>query len=396
MRPAKIIRDSIHGDVFLTETEVKIIDTPEFQRLRRIKQLGMSYLVYPGANHTRFEHSIGALHLAGRLCNKLRISNEETKLVRFAALLHDIGHGPLSHTSEELLERYLGQSHEEITTKVIKNQNISYLLEIEDINPKEICKIIKGERGYLSKIISSDFDVDRMDFLVRDAHHTGVAYGIIDLDRLINTLTIHKNSLAVTERGLRAVEALLLARFLMTPTVYLHHTSRIADAMFLRAIEIAIKEGMLDCNEFYRMDDYDIYNFLRKANGYVGEIGRRFDRRELFKKAYVKSWNELSEDVKKSIPRLRKNIEKWRRIEDEMARDLGIEEGYVLLDIPEIPTYKIEAVMVKDNQEYSIEEASPIIKILNEAQKEQWNMAVYTSKENLDRVKNLEVEDYLE
>ncbi len=391
----KIIRDSIHGDVFLTKTEVRLIDTPEFQRLRRIKQLGMSYLVYPGANHTRFEHSIGALHLAGRLCDKLNISEEEKKLVRFAALLHDIGHGPLSHTSEELLERYLGQSHEEITTEIIKSHNISCLLEKDDVNPEDICRIIMGKEGYLSKIISSDFDVDRMDFLVRDAHHTGVAYGIIDLDRLINTLIIYKNSLAVTERGLRAVEALLLARFLMTPTVYLHHTSRIADAMFLRAIEVGIREGMMDCKEFYRMDDYDIYSFLREASGYVGEIGKRFDRRELFKKAWVKSWSELDTSVKKRLPKLRKNVEKWRRIEDEIAQDLGIEEGYLLLDIPEMPTYKIEAVMVKDGEEHSIEKASPIIRILKEAQKEQWNMAIYTSKENLEKIKNLEVESYL-
>ena len=166
MKYKKVIRDSIHGDIFLTSGEVKLIDTPEFQRLRRIKQLGMTYLVYPGANHTRFEHSIGTLFLASRVAERLNLEEEEIRLARFSALLHDIGHGPLSHTSEEILEYYLKKSHEEITVKLIKDSSIASLLEDEEISPKDVAEIILGKRGYLSEMISGDFDVDRMDFLV--------------------------------------------------------------------------------------------------------------------------------------------------------------------------------------------------------------------------------------
>ncbi len=120
----KIIRDSIHGDIFLKELDIQIVDTPEFQRLRRIRQLGMTHLVYPGANHTRFEHSLGAFHLAGRIAENLPITPEEKTMVTSSALLHDIGHGPLSHTSEELLERYLGKSHVEVTNSIISRSEI--------------------------------------------------------------------------------------------------------------------------------------------------------------------------------------------------------------------------------------------------------------------------------
>ncbi|MFQ5974939.1 MAG: HD domain-containing protein, partial [Candidatus Hydrothermarchaeales archaeon] len=177
------------------------------------RQLGMTYLVYPGANHTRFEHSLGAFHLAGRIAENLPISPEEKSLVTSSALLHDVGHGPLSHTSEALLERYLSRSHEEITNSIIKSSDIGEILEDRGIETKSVCQMITGESEPLGKIVSGEFDVDRMDFLIRDAHYTGAAYGVIDLDRIINTATIFENSLVIQERGLRAVEALLMADF---------------------------------------------------------------------------------------------------------------------------------------------------------------------------------------
>ncbi len=393
----KVIRDSIHGDVFLTDLEFDIIDTPEFQRLRRIKQLGTTYLVYPSANHTRFEHSIGALHLAGRIADRLMLPDEERRNVRIAAILHDIGHGPLSHSSEELLSRYLGLSHENIAVDIIINDsNISKILEKNGIEPATISRIISEDSGYLSKIISSEFDVDRMDYLVRDAHHTGVAYGIIDLDRLINTLEISGNSLAVNERGLKAVEALLVARFLMIPTVYLHHTSRIADAMFFKATEVAVEEGYLDFCALCKMDDYDILNLFRSSRGYVKDIGRRFDERRLFKTAYTRSWYEIDKKVKNRIIGLRKNIKKWNTIEDQIAEDYNIEKGYVLLDIPQAVSLKeMDIKIIKDNQLTGIDRESPLVRILKETQKAQWSFNIYTLKEDAKRISGIEIESYL-
>lgn len=404
----KVIRDSIHGDVFLTDLEFDIIDTPEFQRLRRIKQLGTTYLVYPSANHTRFEHSIGACHLAGRIADRLALSDDEKRDIRIAAILHDIGHGPLSHSSEELLSRYLGLSHENITVDIINDSNISKTLEKNGIKPDTISRIISEDDGYLSKIISSEFDVDRMDYLVRDAHHTGVAYGIIDLDRLINTLEISGNSLAVNERGLKAVEALLVARFLMIPTVYLHHTSRIADAMFSKATEVAMEEGDLDFGALCKMDDYDILNLFRSSKGYVRDIGERFDKRLLFKTAYSRGWqgiddidgiNEIGGRDKKTndlIVELRKNIKKWKAMEDRIAEDYNIEKGYVLLDVPKAVNLKeMDIKIIKDKRLTGIDRESPLAGILKDAQKAAWSFNIYTPKENVKRMSGIEIESYL-
>ena len=131
----KFIRDSLHGNLQINEFEVKLIDTPQIQRLRRIKQLGFTYLVYPGANHTRFEHSIGSMYLASRLANSLELSVEEKEMLRVSAILHDAGHGPFSHVSESVLER----SHEELTSKLILESELSDILS-EKIDPKEIIK----------------------------------------------------------------------------------------------------------------------------------------------------------------------------------------------------------------------------------------------------------------
>lgn len=386
----RFIRDSIHGDIFLTQVEFEIVDTPEFQRLRRLKQLGMTYFVYPSANHTRFEHSLGALYLAGRVAHKLGLSEEEKRKIRIAALLHDIGHGPLSHTSEALLECYLNKSHERITGSIIRNSSISTIIERHEIEKKDILELLQG-----SKIISGEFDVDRMDFLVRDAHHTGVGYGIVDLDRLINTMQTFKGELVVEEGGLKAVEALLVARFLMTPTVYLHHTSRIADAMFLKATERAIEEGLLRYEMLYKMDDYDIQNLFRSSSGYVREIGERFDERKLFKKAYSRGWHELDATLRDKLLKLRRKVERWRKLEDEIAGECGLNRGYLLLDIPPLPYKETRASILKDGKLVNLEEASPLVKILKEAQKGQWDVAIYTPREHVEKVSRVELESYI-
>tara|TARA_B100000315_G_C14591259_1_gene595967 strand:+ start:2998 stop:4182 length:1185 start_codon:yes stop_codon:yes gene_type:complete len=393
----KVIRDSIHGDIFLGNTELKIVDTPEFQRLRRLKQLGMTYFVYPGANHTRFEHSLGSFYLAEKLSEKIGLHHLDKTKIKFAALLHDTGHGPLSHTSEELLQRYLGVSHEKITEHIIENSKITSILEEVDIKPNDISDILAGKSGFMSKMISSEFDVDRMDFLVRDAHHTGVAYGVIDLDRLLNTIKIFDNDLVVEKGGLKAVEALLVARFLMMPTVYLHHTSRIADKMFLNAIERAIQNESLNYNLLFKMDDYSIQNLFRNSKGYVHDIGERFDRRDLFKNVFSRPWAELNEDMRKNVSHLRQNVMKWKKIEEEISIDLNIDEGYILLDLPPVSQYKeIKGQVILNNILQNIGDASPLIRILKKAQEEILDIGVYTLKEHFAKFNRVNIEQYLE
>lgn len=392
----KVIRDPVHKDVFLNEVEMKIVDTPVFQRLRRIKQLGVTNLVYPSANHTRFEHCIGSAHIAGRIVKRLDVG-EKAQTLKISALLHDLGHGPLSHTSEELLKRYLSYSHEDATLRIIKESVIQDILTDHSIDVDIVVDIL-SKKDELSGLISGEVDVDRMDYLARDAYHTGVAYGIIDLDRLVNTVELVEGKLVITVGGLKAVEGLLVARFLMTPTVYLHHASRIADAMFLRATERAVEEGILELEKLFSMDDLDLQNLFRGASGYVKEIGLRLDERRLFKQAWFRDEREAEEGLKRGFLRLMKDVKRWSRVEEELAEDCGLAPGFVIVDIPPKPKYEESNALVYDGSKTErLDAVSPIVKILQDTQAAQWSVGVYTPMEHIEKVAKVceGIEEYL-
>lgn len=265
----KSIRDSVHGNLQLEEFEVRLIDTPEIQRLRRIKQLGFTYLVYPGANHSRFEHSIGTMYLASRLAGNLGLDEHTQTMVRSCAILHDAGHGPFSHVSEGVIDT----SHEKLTYKLIKESQLGDILS-EKFTIKEIITIISG-KGPLGQIISGELDVDRMDYLLRDSYYTGVAYGVIDVERLIYNMKL-EDRLLLKEKGVQAAESMLLARYFMYPSVYQHHTTRIVNSMFRRCLKKLIKNKIVNGNEIYKYDDTDIISAarLQKVTSGISSLNR--------------------------------------------------------------------------------------------------------------------------
>src|SRR3990170_4428791 len=189
------IKDPVHGYVYVTENEKRIIDSYPMQRLRRLRQLAGSEYVYPGANHTRFEHCIGVMFLAGKVAENPNISrvvtDEEAATSRIAALLHDVGHGPFSHVFEQLLIRNLDKTHEDITSWIVEKSEVAEKLGKMGFNAAEVAKLAVGKlhkpgRAFLDQIISSAVDVDKQDFIVRDTFHTGAEYGFIDVFRLIH------------------------------------------------------------------------------------------------------------------------------------------------------------------------------------------------------------------
>jgi HD superfamily phosphohydrolase len=397
MEKVKVIRDPVHKDVFLTELEMKIIDTPVFQRLRRIKQLGVTNLVYPSANHTRFEHSVGTAHIAGRILGRLDVGEMGAPL-KLSALLHDLGHGPLSHTSEELLKRYLKYSHEDATLKLIKESVVNDVLTDASVDPDQIVRIL-NKKNPMSGLISGEVDVDRMDYLARDAYHTGVAYGVIDLDRLVNTVELVDGKLVINQGGLRAVEGLLVARFLMTPTVYLHHASRIADAMFLRATERAVEDGILELDKLFGMDDFDLQTLFRGGGGYVKEIGKRLDERRLFKQAWFRDESTVDVELKAKFLSLMQDIKRWSRVEEAIAKDSGLEPGYVIIDIPPMAKYAEKNASIYDGVKiHRLDALSPIVKILQETHGAQWSVGVYTPREYVGKVAKVceDIEGYID
>lgn len=296
MSKIKIFNDPIYGLVsFPYEFIYTLIDHPYFQRLRRIQQLGMSSIVYPGATNSRFHHALGALHLCDRLITNLKIkgvdiTDEEHEATLIAILLHDVGHGPYSHALEgEIIKVH----HEELTIQIMNRLNKEYdgrLSMAIDIFMKRYPK------KYLSEIISGQIDVDRMDYLSRDSFYTGVAEGIIGYDRIIKMMDVYDNQLVIEEKGLHSIEKFLLSRYFMYQQVYLHKTALAADHMlkvFFKEYKVEIGNGnitntssslykLLDPNNdlnqeetlshFINIDDSDVMSCIKSFIGHDNTV----------------------------------------------------------------------------------------------------------------------------
>lgn len=242
MTKRKIINDPVYDGFLSIEDPVilSVIEHPWFQRQRRIKQLGLTYLVYPGAMHTRFSHMLGALNLMGRALEVLKqkgveISDEECRGAKLAILLHDIGHGPFSHTSERVL---VDVPHEEITLMMMERIN----REAEQRGALDTAiAIFKNEyhKHFLHQLVSSQLDMDRLDYLGRDSFFTGVSEGIVGTDRIISMLNVHDDELVIDEKGIYSVEKFIISRRLMYWQVYMHKTVIAADQLLLNILRRA-------------------------------------------------------------------------------------------------------------------------------------------------------------
>jgi HD superfamily phosphohydrolase len=235
----KIINDPVHGFITIDDELIyDVLSHPAFQRLRRIKQMALAYLVYPGAVHTRLHHALGAYHLMGMAIDELRaknieITHEEEQAAKLAILLHDIGHGPFSHA----LENTLVNIHHETISKML----IEYLNKEFDGQLSLALEVFKGtyHKKFLHQLISSQLDVDRLDYLARDSFFTGVSEGVVGYDRIIKMFSVHKDELVVEEKGIHSVEKFLIARRLMYWQVYLHKTVLSSELLLVNILKRA-------------------------------------------------------------------------------------------------------------------------------------------------------------
>ena len=383
----KFIRDSVYGDITLDGFELRIMDMPQFQRLRRIKQLGLISLIYPGATHTRFEHCIGTMNLGSKLSEELELTSDEIELVRASALLHDVGHGPFSHVSEGVLS----VPHEELSKYVITKTSMRDLLE-EKFDVNEIVDIING-KGYLGPIVSGELDVDRMDYLLRDSHNTGVSYGKIDYERLISNLTLDEG-LILDIKGVQAAEGALVSRYFMYPSVYQHHTTRIVNTMFRRALKKIIDEGVINENEIYKYDDSDIIATFRHCeNEYANDIMHRLDNRIIPKR--VKT---IRLDNFKFPEKMYKiNPEELRKAEEEISEDYEIDKDYVFINIAEYPRFdEMKTQVSVDGKLYPLTEISNIIGALSKARFNIPDISVYVPEDEKSKFEKFKIEHYLD
>ncbi len=368
------IRDPVHGYVLLEGLALELADTPQMQRLRWIKQLGLASLVYPGANHTRFEHSLGAYHLADLLGSHLGLAKDDMMLVGAAALLHDVGHGPLSHATEAALSPYLRKEHESIID-ILKKGELRAVLDNYGLKASDIQAAVNGVG--LGQIVSGEIDVDRMDYLIRDAHYTGVAYGVIDRLRLLQKMTLHDGELVVEAGGVQAATSLLISRLLMHPSVYYHHVCRISECMISAAIRRMIEEGA-NAGAVKEMDDIELFNCLERAGGYAAEMASRIKSRRIFKRAVYVGLECLDPSVLKVSEKM---------LAQEIAHEAGIDANYILVDnpsLPDAPEGNFPALV--EGKVRPLREVSPLVSILERAQKATWRFGIYCRDEDRENV----------
>jgi HD superfamily phosphohydrolase len=345
------IKDPVHGYIRITDVERDVIDSLPVQRLRRIRQLSGAEYVYPAANHSRFEHSLGTMFLAGALAESLPVglSEFEIQKVRLAALLHDVGHAPFSHLLEPILMKYFNVNHESMTMRIIAESELAGILEGHGFDAKDLSKLAVGRleepnRRFLDQIIRSSIDVDKMDFLVRDSYHTGAGYGHFDLFRLIYTMDVLDDKLTVDLTALPTLEAFILARLESFRAIYFHRTSRAAQLMILKALERAKDEiglmGLEDLDAYLSTDDASIWAALCRCKASAPIIGD-LSRRKLLKCAYERTFFVEEELVSSFLT----NEGIRAKVRDEISKEAGVSPDEVDIDVPTLPSVPYNRAM---------------------------------------------------
>ena len=422
----KVIHDPIHGSIRVDEPFPKLLDRHEMQRLRAVKQLGLGCMVFPGANHTRFEHSLGTYHLAGRMATSIGLSEEDSVAVRMAGLLHDICHTPFSHTTEEVVEHATGMDHMEMAEKLIKGEIRTYLERDEDlfggvppisevleengIHAEKVCGLIMypeaadesldafsgGKRAahfspkdFIHQIIHGPVDADQIDYLVRDAHYTGVIHGKVDIERLIGTMRINNDRIVIEKGGKAAAEGLMVARSLMYSSVYFHRTVRIIKMMLQKSIEAS----SIDVKEIYLWNDSDLMERLIGEGGKASKIVRSVQNRVLYKNALTLFSEDTPEDL---LPYLAEytTYQKRKELEKEIADRAGVDVTDVVVDIPprsillsNMSIGKTDvSILDPEGKVKSLTRLSPIAKALQSRDTFGWSLLVASPGEHKEAV----------
>jgi uncharacterized protein len=354
----EVVRDPLWNTIRIDPVALRIIDAPEFQRLRYIRQLGLAYLVYPGATHTRFDHALGVYHLARTALALLGERGElrgvdpvDCRLVPYAGLLHDVGHYPFSHALEELDEGHVPGHHEALVGRFLNAPGIhETLIEIAPDAPERIEALIRAASGSpLQGLIAGSLDLDKIEYLRRDALFTGVPYGEVDVDRLLHAITLlpdpdtGRAEMGIHEKGLSALESLLFSKYQMFRNVYWHHAVRAATALYKRLVEDAVDAGAIRPEELVGESDERLLFLLetrcaasehpaarRVAERWIPDVrARRLPKRAL----------ELPGEALRGLPG-----DDWLgevglrgRLELRLAGELGIADGAVFIDYPEKP-----------------------------------------------------------
>ena len=395
------IIDPIHDFIRVYNSELKIIDSPIFQRLRRIKQLSGAHLIYPGAQHTRFEHSLGVMHIASMASNSLKekgiLKSHDIRDIRLAALLHDIGHGPFSHLFEEVLEKRQKISHEDIGKKIILKTEIGDSISKSGFDKRFICKLAFGDSKFqfMNELISGALSADIMDYLLRDGYFTGAEHAKIDHNRLTYSLDVFKDQLALDKSALVNFETMMISRYQMFKAVYFHKTVRAGEVMLLEAMDLARDElGLtsMKIDEFVKLTDDSILTDLlslpeNKSDLKIAKkIAEDYEQRKLFKCVFETDFNNNTKIGKKRLNQIKHDIIKKSRVaENEVFVDSSTTPS-----MPLSPSKKESnsIILVADDGKKTIATKIPISKIpiVSTMSGFMNNLRVYTPSKNRKKV----------
>lgn len=336
----EIVRDPLWDNIRLDQTALALLDTPPMQRLRYVRQLGHAFLVYPGATHSRFEHALGAYHLTRLALAALEergqlegVAEKDRLAVRLAALLHDIGHYPFSHALEEAGF----PSHEQLGVARLGKGELGAALQQAGgaTFHTRVGELITGEsRSPLAGLISGSLDLDKIDYLSRDAHMCGVPYGTVDVERLLASLAIVETSpgrleVGVHEKGVSALESLLFAKYQMYRNVYWHHAVRSATCMFKRAVRVAVARGVFSAEDVGAATDDGFMERLERDGDIP--LAHLVRARRLYKRALELPASDVPAEVQ---PWVSDDAELLASVEDAVARDAGLAPSELLIDYP--------------------------------------------------------------
>lgn len=381
------VRDPLYGLIEYDDKEERIMNTRLFQRLRGIKQLSLANFVYPGAHHTRFEHSLGVMHLCGRIGSELELGKDRIKIMRLAGLLHDIGHGPFSHVSEQIMDKnidkniltkYNAQNAHELMSIILIEQNEEIRSILSDGEQNSIIALLQKQpkRSIEKDIVSGPLDADKFDYLRRDSYFAGVEYGNFDLDKVIESMTPVElgrdgTQLGLKEEGIHAIEQLLLAKYHMNIQVYQHRIRRITDAMLVRGVGFAMEEGIAEVKNIYEFNndpeylsnfiEYDdntlVRDIVSKSDGWAKKYFESIINRKLLKEIFNVEISDRNFDDKILLMyALNPSDGQMEEICSRVAEILKVPKELVILDRKSTsnPTFKdyrvriaVEDIMVK-------------------------------------------------
>ena len=368
------VRDPLWGNIMMSRGIKKILGSETLQKLNRIKQLGPSYHVYPGATHTRLAHSIGVFHISKRIIHQLltfescpELSMEGVISFLCASLLHDLGHFPFAHSLKELPLL----DHEELTGNYIKSEPLNTIIKeklgvepdfVRAIVDTTVTENITGEILFFRNLLSGVLDPDKLDYLNRDAYYCGVPYGIQDIDFIINNIAPHeKTGIALFENGIPAVENLLFSKYLMYRAVYWHKTVRVATSMVKKALYTGMQEGEIKAEELYGLDDESLFMRYKKSSFKPFELINMVSSRNFLKTAV-----EVPFDIENSAHHCLTFLNTRFKTEKEISillkkeYNIDVDPVFIIIDIPEQISFEVDLPIISEKKTVNFTASSSV------------------------------------